>query len=376
MITVIGMGCKTGDVTVDGIEAIKNADVVFARSAEGFVAEALSKLRSDAEFLGESCDAVSIVEKLQSFKMRKVAFCVVGDGYADETVYLLEKPNVVAGVRLRSSVDGGTKTPDAISRDLKLQCRFDYYDCYDVLRVLRGENGCPWDKEQTHKSIVKNVIEEAYELANALENDDVPNIIEELGDLLMQVLFHLEIAEDNGEFHPSAVYTALCRKLIDRHPHVFGNVKAANSDESLDVWNAQKMKEHKIKGTAQNVLDVPRFMSALMRSQKIQSRASKGGYEFENVEQVKDKIFEELSEFLNADAETKSMEGGDLLFAVVNLLRLSGVDSETALLMSTEKFVSRVVECEKILSERGRNLKDLPQVEFDEIWAEAKRNVG
>jgi len=376
MITVIGMGCKTGDVTVDGIEAIKNADVVFARSAEGFVAEALSKLRSDAEFLGESCDAVSIVEKLQSFKMRKVAFCVVGDGYDDETVYLLEKPNVVAGVRLRSSVDGGTKTPDAISRDLKLRCRFDYYDCYDVLRVLRGENGCPWDKEQTHKSIVKNVIEEAYELANALENDDVPNIIEELGDLLMQVLFHLEIAEDNGEFHPSAVYTALCRKLIDRHPHVFGNVKAANSDESLDVWNAQKMKEHKIKGTAQNVLDVPRFMSALMRSQKIQSRASKGGYEFENVEQVKDKIFEELSEFLNADAETKSMEGGDLLFAVVNLLRLSGVDSETALLMSTEKFVSRVIECEKILSERGRNLKDLPQVEFDEIWAEAKRNVG
>ena len=149
---------------------------------------------------------------------------------------------------MRSSVDGGTKTPDAISRDLKLRCRFDYYDCYDVLRVLRGENGCPWDKEQTHKSIVKNVIEEAYELANALENDDVPNIIEELGDLLMQVLFHLEIAEDNGEFHPSAVYTALCRKLIDRHPHVFGNVKAANSDESLDVWNAQKMKRTQNKG--------------------------------------------------------------------------------------------------------------------------------
>ena len=119
---------------------------------------------------------------------------------------------------------------------------FEYNDCYDVLRILRGEYGCPWDRAQTHKSIVKNVIEEAYELANALEQENVPNTVEELGDLLMQVLFHLEIGEDNGEFQPKDVYTALCRKLIDRHPHVFGHVKAENADESLDVWTAQKHK--------------------------------------------------------------------------------------------------------------------------------------
>lgn len=270
-----------------------------------------------------------------------------------------------------------TKTVSETRRnDLLNKKTFDYNDCYEVLRILRGENGCPWDREQTHKSIVKNVIEEAYELANALENDNVPNIIEELGDLLMQVLFHLEIGEDNGEYEPSDVYTALCRKLIDRHPHVFGNVKADNSVESLDVWNQQKLKEHKIKNTAENVLDVPRGMSALMRSQKVQSRASKGGYEFENIGQATDKVREELDEFLNASRGQKEMEGGDLLFAVVNLLRLSGVDSETALLCSTDKFSRRVVECERILSIHGEKLQESTQERFDEVWTEAKNNVG
>ena len=251
---------------------------------------------------------------------------------------------------------------------------FDYNDCYEVLRILRGEDGCPWDRAQTHKSIVKNVIEEAYELTNALEQENVPNTVEELGDLLMQVLFHLEIGEDSGEYQPKDVYTALCRKLIDRHPHVFGDVKAENADESLDVWNAQKLKEHKIKSVTENVLDVPRNMSALMRSQKIQSRASKGGYDFSDIAQAADKVREELAEFLNAADTERQMEGGDLLFSVVNLLRLYGVDSETALLCSTDKFTARVAECERILSDEGKRLTELSQEQFDETWARAKRH--
>ena len=253
---------------------------------------------------------------------------------------------------------------------------FDFNDCYDVLDILRSPDGCPWDRAQTHKSIVKNVIEEAYELANALERGDVDNTVEELGDLLMQVLFHIQIAQQNNEFQPNRVYTALCRKLIDRHPHVFGSVVANNADEPLDVWNAQKMKEHRIKSTADNLTDVPQGMSALMRSQKIQSRASKGGYEFQTVSQAEDKLREELCEFLTADASNRQMEGGDLLFAAVNLLRLNKVDAETALLLSTNKFVNRVSECERILNARGQSLKDLPAEAFDEIWAEAKSNVG
>ncbi len=253
---------------------------------------------------------------------------------------------------------------------------FDYYGCTDIMTILCGENGCPWDREQTHKSIAKNVIEEAYELADALEKEDIPHMVEELGDLLMQVIFHIEIAHRSGEFEAEDVYTTLCRKLIDRHPHVFGEVKAENSTESLGVWEQQKLKEHKINGTAQNVLDVPRGMSALMRCQKVSSRAAKGGYEFESLSQVADKVREELKEFLDAQESEREMEGGDLIFACASLLRLAGVDAETALLLSTEKFVRRVVECERLLADRGRSLLDMTAKEFDKLWKEAKGNVG
>lgn len=458
MITIVGMGRKKGDLTLDGLDAIKSAEVVVVKSRHTHAAETVTSIRSDAVFCDDLQDcndvAQAVINRLQSYGKRKVAFCVVGEGADDAIVQRLTDVNVIPGVSLYSAVvesnlPSGTviytaqdlieakrvlpaptiikgvddeiiagevqvKLAEAFDGDcacvvagadkikkIKLDCLasqsgifdyqttlyiipkhlqkkrvFDYYDCYDILNVLRAPDGCPWDRAQTHKSIVKNVIEEAYELANALENENVGNIIEELGDLLMQVLFHIEIGVEDNEYEAQQVYSALCRKLIDRHPHVFGEVKAANAEESLDVWNAQKMKEHKIKGTAENLADVPRGMSALMRGQKIQSRASKGGYEFESVEQVVGKVKEELNEFLSADESDLEMEGGDLLFATVNLLRLRKVDSETALLKSTDKFVTRVTECEHILISRGLNLKDLPLERFDEIWAEAKRNVG
>ena len=460
MITVVGMGRKSGDLTLDGKLAIENADVVVVKSARTHAAETVATIRNDAVFcddLYEQADDFdilneAIIARLKSFGNKKVAFCVVGEGADDTTVQLLDNAKVVAGVGLHSAVVSGGLLPATVvytaqdllgaSRVLPLPtivkciddkyiasevqlrllaafdrdtevvfcCKntvkkfplsdllkqrfdyqatlyvkpkqlaerqvFDYYDCVDVMTFLCSENGCPWDRAQTHKSIIKNVIEEAYELADALEKEDVDHVVEELGDLLMQVVFHLEIAHNDGEFEPDAVYTALCRKLIDRHPHVFGEVVANNADESLSVWDSQKLKEHKIKGTAENVLDVSRGMSALMRSQKVQSRASKGGYEFSDVAQVVDKVKEELDELLTSSEDGRQMEGGDLLFACVNLLRLLGVDAETALLNSTEKFVNRVVECERILATTGENLKELPLERFDEIWSEAKRNVG
>ena len=460
MITVVGMGAKSGDLTMDGKAAIEKADVVVVKSARTHAAETVATIRSDVVYCddlyeqAENFDSLNqaIVNRLKSFGKKKVVFCVVGEGADDTTVQLISGAQIVAGVGLHSSVvSGGLLTSTVIytAQDLvtaprvlplptvvkciddkdiasEVQLRlltafdrdaevvfcckntvkkfplsdllkqrfdyqatlyvkpdeltkrkvFDYYDCVDVMALLCSENGCPWDRAQTHKSIIKNVIEEAYELADALEKEDVDHVIEELGDLLMQVVFHLEIAHNDGEFEPDAVYTALCRKLIDRHPHVFGEVVANNADESLSVWDSQKLKEHKIKGTAENVLDVSRGMSALMRSQKVQSRASKGGYEFSDVAQAVDKVKEELNELLNSNDESRQMEGGDLLFACVNLLRLSGVDAETALLNSTEKFVNRVVECERILAQTGEVLKDLPQERFDEIWNEAKKNVG
>ena len=458
MITVVGMGNKSDDLTLLGAQTIQKAQVVVVKSQLTHMKQTVESIRSDAlycDFIYETAEDFDdlngkIVEYLQSFGKKSVAFCVVGDGTDDSAVQLLDNVKIVHGVSLHSGVVGtnlasGTvvyTAQDILSAprifpqptvvkciddkfvasevQLKLQTVFDndtkvvfgqgknskvitleelckqrytyqtcayllpkelakreaffYYDCVDVMDVLRSPDGCPWDREQTHKSIIKNVIEEAYELADALEKEDIPHIIEELGDLLMQVIFHLAIAQEDMEFEPNDVYTALCRKLIDRHPHVFGDVVANNSTQSLDVWEQQKKKEHKIHTLAQNVLDVPRGMSALMRTQKVQSRASKGGYEFENIQQILQKVQEELQEFLSATNEDKAMEGGDLLFAVVNLLRFSGVDAETAIMLSTEKFVRRVVECERLLD--GTSLKDLTMQQFDQVWSEAKNNVG
>ena len=458
MITVVGMGNKSEDLTQLGAQTIKNAQVVVVKSALTHMKNTVESIRNDAlycDFIYETAEDFDelngkIVEYLHSFGNKRVAFCVVGDGTDDSAVQLMDDVKIVHGVSLHSGVVGnnlasGTVVYTAediltakrifpqptvvkciddkfvasevqlklqtvfdndtkvvfgqgknakvitlselckqrynyqtcayvLPKDLQMRDAFFFYDCVDVMDILRSPDGCPWDREQTHKSIIKNVIEEAYELADALEKEDIPHVIEELGDLLMQVIFHLAIAQEDMEFEPNDVYSALCRKLIDRHPHVFGDVVANNSTQSLDVWEAQKKKEHKIHTLAQNVLDVPRGMSALMRTQKVQSRASKGGYEFENITQVVEKIHEELNEFLNATEVDKPMEGGDLLFAVVNLLRLSGVDSETAIMLSTEKFVRRVVECERILN--GQSLKDLTMQQFDQVWSEAKNNVG
>ena len=460
MITVVGMGRKCGDLTLDGKTAIELADVVVVKSARTHAAETVATIRNDAVYCDDLYDGATdfdslndaIVARLNSFGKKKVAFCVVGEGADDTTVQKLSGAKIIAGVSLQSAVLGynmpagtviytaqdlcATKTifpqPTVVKNiddkyiaseiQLRLLTAFDvdtevvfcckntvkkialtdlckqrydyqaalfiapkplterqvfgYQDCADILTILCGENGCPWDRAQTHKSIIKNVIEEAYELADALEKEDVDHTVEELGDLLMQVLFHLEIGRNNGEYEPEAVYSGLCRKLIDRHPHVFGEVVARDADESLSVWDAQKLKEHKIKGTAENVLDVPRGMSALMRAQKVQSRSSKGGYDFTDATQIVAKVKEELNEFLQADEMHRDMEGGDLLFACVNLLRYLGVDSETALINSTEKYLNRVVECERLLGERGLKLKELTQQQFDDIWDEAKRNVG
>ena len=461
MITVVGMGRKLGDLTLDGKTAIEQADVVVVKSQHTHAAETVATIRNDAVYCDDLYESATdfdtlndaIITRLKGFGKKNVAFCVVGEGADDTTVQKLSgAKKIVAGVSLQSAVLGcnmpaGTVIYTAqdlcatkniypqptvvkniddkyIASEIQLRlltvfdvdtevvfcCKntvknvqladllkqrydyqaalfiapkplterqvFSYQDCADILTILCGENGCPWDRAQTHKSIIKNVIEEAYELADALEKEDTAHTVEELGDLLMQVLFHLEIARNDGEFEAEAVYSGLCRKLIDRHPHVFGEVVARNADESLSVWDAQKLKEHKIKGTAENVLDVPRGMSALMRAQKVQSRSSKGGYDFADVSQIVAKVKEELDEFLNADEQHRDMEGGDLLFACVNLLRYLGVDSETALINSTEKYLYRVVECERLLAERNLKLKELTQQQFDDIWEEAKRNVG
>lgn len=251
---------------------------------------------------------------------------------------------------------------------------FGYSDLHSVMRILRSPDGCPWDRAQTHESIAQNAVEESYELVDALDKGDIDAMIEELGDVLLQVLFHQAIGIEEGEMECSDIYSRLGTKLVSRHRHVFGEATASDDSQALDVWEQAKAIEHSIKSTTDNIVDVPKGMSAILRAHKVQSRASKGGYDFECVAQAVDKLHEEIGELLQATTDSdKQMEAGDVLFAAINVIRLLGVSSEVALVASTNKFISRVSRCEQILASRGQNMSQLTAEQFDQLWSEARQ---
>jgi tetrapyrrole methylase family protein/MazG family protein len=263
------------------------------------------------------------------------------------------------------------------AEELTKKSRFSYSDVLAIIDILRDPvKGCPWDKVQTHQSLTKNVIEEAYELANAIDNGDIDNIIEELGDVLMQVVLHMSIADSEGEFGEADVYTALAQKLISRHTHIFGDVKADNVAEALDNWEKNKKVEHKIDSLTQYLNDVPAGMSALLKTQKTQSRAAKYGYDFASLSAAIQSFVDELLEFETevaaGNAEKMADEAGDALFSLVNMLRKLDIDCETALLKSNSKFLSRVTACEKILAADNKKLTELSIEQFDTLWQRVK----
>lgn len=243
----------------------------------------------------------------------------------------------------------------------------------DVLERLRVE--CPWDRKQTNLSLRPNTIEEVYELADALMADDDPNIRKELGDVLLHVLFYSKIGEEKGAFDIVDVCDALNAKLIYRHPHVFGQVKADDAETVVQNWEALKLKE---KGGNKTVLaGVPSSLPALIKAFRIQEKAAHVGFDWEKKEQVWDKVKEEIAEFEaevgNMDADRMEAEMGDLFFALVNAARLYDITPENALERTNRKFTKRFNYLEAKVKESGRQLRDLTLGEMDEIWEEAKR---
>ena len=247
--------------------------------------------------------------------------------------------------------------------------RFDFCDLVDILRRLRAPDGCPWDRAQTHESIRQNMVEEAYELVDAIDCKDDEKITEEAGDVLMQAAFHAELGEDRGAFTCNDVTSGVCKKLIFRHSHIFGGDSAANADDALTVWERNKRTEKNQKTTGDSVADVPKVFPALMRAQKVGKRAAKAGYDFKDVYEAAQKIGEELYELMDAvrdeEKEHIAEETGDLLFAVVNVGRLVGVDCETSLKESTEKFVRRFLKTEALILADGKQMQTLSP---DELW--------
>ncbi len=254
--------------------------------------------------------------------------------------------------------------------------KYNVYDLVDIIRALRGEGGCPWDIEQTHESIKKNLIEETYETIEAINKQSVPMLREELGDVLMQVIFHAQIETENGNFNIDDVADENAKKLIERHPHVFGEINVDGVDDVLTNWDAIKRKTKKQKTTTESINSVPRELPALMRAQKIQSKAQKAGFDWDDVSGAVDKLYEEIGELkaaiANGDKENTVEELGDLLFSVVNVSRFVDCDSEEALTASTDKFAKRFSVVEKIANERGIDMKNSSIEELDKLWDEAK----
>ena len=249
----------------------------------------------------------------------------------------------------------------------------------DIMDTLRGPGGCPWDIEQDHKSIMKCLIEETYELADAIEEDDADVLKEELGDVFLQVVFHSAIASDDHRFTLDEVINELCDKLIYRHPHVFGDASVSDSSEGIKNSERRKRRE-KTKKQRESILSgIPNTLPALLNALKIQSVVSRVGFDWENPEGVVDKIKEEIQEVEDAmKAKNKDRmedEIGDLFFSVVNLARRLKIDPEAALRRTNKKFSRRFYEIEKVAKKQNIRLSEMPMAEKDRIWEAAKKKI-
>lgn len=249
-------------------------------------------------------------------------------------------------------------------------------DLLEIMEKLRGENGCPWDMAQTHDSLKKTMIEETYEVIDALELEDDKMFANELGDLLLHIVFHAQIAKERDAFDFNDVVNEICTKLISRHSHIFGDDKCENVDDVLDVWEKNKRKEKFLQTDTDMLNDVPHALPALMRAQKVQRKAASVGFDWESFKGAFEKLKEEMNEFEAAvesdDKENVEEELGDLLFTVVNISRFVDVDSEIALMKSINKFILRFAKMEYEILNLGKTVEDMKMSELDSIWNKIK----
>ncbi len=251
-------------------------------------------------------------------------------------------------------------------------------DLREIVRLLRSPEGCPWDKEQTHASVRNDLLEEAYEAAEAIDLQDMTLLREELGDVLLQVVFHCTMAEETKAFDFDAVCDAVCKKLIVRHPHVFGDVKAEDSETVLKNWDAIKKQTKGQETYADTLRSVAKSLPALARAQKVGKRAARAGMDLESMADAFDCVRAERAELQAAiaagDASMMEEELGDLLFSCVNTARHLGIDAEQALTKATNKFIERFAAAETLISRDGKKMPELSADEMDGYWADAKES--
>lgn len=254
--------------------------------------------------------------------------------------------------------------------------KYTFEDLLEIVKILRAPGGCPWDREQTHKSIRSNFIEETYEAIEAIDTDNTDLLKEELGDVLLQVALHSQMESEQGHFDINDVCDGVCKKLIVRHPHVFGNVNADTTEQVLKNWDAIKMQTKSQKTQTQAMESVSKALPSLMRSAKIQQKAAKSGFDWKDADGAFEKLNEECGELKAAiesgDVENQREELGDVLFSAVNVARLLGIDSEHALYDACDKFTNRFAGVEALANERGIDMKTASLDELNSLWDEVK----
>ncbi|MDR0314760.1 MAG: nucleoside triphosphate pyrophosphohydrolase [Oscillospiraceae bacterium] len=256
---------------------------------------------------------------------------------------------------------------------------YNFNDLVYIMGLLRSDDGCPWDKEQTHNSIKKNFIEETYEVIEAINKEDSDLLKEELGDVLLQVVFHSQMESENNIFNIDDVCDGICKKLIERHPHVFGSTSVDNSKEVLSNWDKIKNVSKNHTKVSQRLTSIPKELPALMRSSKIQQRVAQIGFDWDNVGGALSKLDEEVEELKSAiaknDLDNAFEELGDVLFASVNVSRFLECDAEEALSQSSNKFIARFTLLEDLADQRGINLGEASLESMDKLWEEAKKII-
>lgn len=254
--------------------------------------------------------------------------------------------------------------------------KYDWQDLLSIMKSLRAEDGCPWDREQTHLSLTPYLVEEAYEVKEAVEAEDDESLVDELGDVLLQVVFHAEIGDEEGYFNWRDIVTAICEKMIRRHPHVFSDVTVSGSDEVLKNWQAIKNVEKSHETVTESMRSITKGIPALMRSHKVQKRAANVGFDWVDVKSTLDKVREEVAEVSEAlDAENVTAlyeELGDLLLIVTNMVRKAEGDSETLLNAAIDKFIGRFDYVEAKMKERGIPMVREEIDQMEQLWIEAK----
>ncbi len=255
--------------------------------------------------------------------------------------------------------------------------KYKFEDLVDIVRILREPGGCPWDMEQTHTSIRENFLEETYEVIEAIDTNNKELMQEELGDVLLQVLMHADMARTDGWFTIDEVANDICQKLIIRHPHVFGDISVSSTGEVLKNWDDIKRSTKKQRTQSEAMAAIPAVYPALMKAQKVQEKAKKAGFDWNDAEGAFLKIDEETKELKEALAKGDNVavedELGDLLFSAVNVARFCGCEAETALDKATKKFMARFTITESLAKEKGIDMKTASIETLDELWEEAKK---